>query len=207
MIKAAVLTISDSCSQGLHEDLSGAAIENILKENGFEVVDKRIVPDEIDKLSSELIYFADKAKLDVVLTTGGTGFALMALLVGIERGFITREEGITRLSKTLLFLESSDRFHGAWPHWINGTNGSTIPFSEKDNGGDLVETAFLAQGLICVKEYFSDGSATEKELAKKADMLWKGVEWTWYTQNQQTLWPDGVKSPANLTTDHWRQTM
>ena len=75
MIKAAILTISDSCSQGLQEDLSGATIENILKENDFEVIDKRIVPDEADRISAELIQFADEAKLDIVFTTGGTGFS------------------------------------------------------------------------------------------------------------------------------------
>jgi molybdenum cofactor synthesis domain-containing protein len=75
MIKAAILTVSDSCSQGLQEDLSGQTIEDILIENGFEVSDKRIVPDQSDKISAELIYFADEAKLDMVLTTGGTGFS------------------------------------------------------------------------------------------------------------------------------------
>ena len=123
-----------------------------------------------------------------VVTTGGTGFGLMALLVGIERGFISREEGVERFDKILTFLESADRFHGAWPHWINGSSGEVIPFSTEDDGGDLVETAFLAQGLICVKEYFKDGSDTEKALAEKADTLWKGVEWDWYTQEGNALY-------------------
>ncbi|MBD0777955.1 beta-glucosidase [Maribacter sp. ANRC-HE7] len=123
-----------------------------------------------------------------VVTTGGTGFGLMALLVGIERGFISREEGVERFDKILTFLESADRFHGAWPHWINGTSGEVIPFSTEDDGGDLVETAFLAQGLICVKEYFKEGSDTEKALAEKADTLWKGVEWDWYTQDDNALY-------------------
>lgn len=123
-----------------------------------------------------------------VVTTGGTGFGLMALLVGIERGFISREEGVERFDKILTFLESADRFHGAWPHWINGSSGEVIPFSTEDDGGDLVETAFLAQGLICVKEYFKEGSDTEKALAEKADTLWKGVEWDWYTQEGNALY-------------------
>lgn len=123
-----------------------------------------------------------------VVTTGGTGFGLMALLVGIERGFISRDEGVERLEKILTFLESADRFHGAWPHWIDGTSGAVIPFSTEDDGGDLVETAFLAQGLICVKEYFKEGSDTEKSLAEMADTLWKGVEWDWYTQGDNALY-------------------
>ncbi len=117
MIKAAILTVSDSCSQGLHEDISGAAIENILKENGFEVVDKRIVPDEIDKISSELIYFADKAKLDVVLTTGGTGFsrrdvtpeATIAVCEKIVPGFgeLMRLKGLKKTPNAILSRSTS----------------------------------------------------------------------------------------------------
>lgn len=122
-----------------------------------------------------------------VVTTGGTGFGLMSILVGIERGYITKTEGVARLNKILGFFETADRFHGAWPHWINGNNGSVLPFSTKDNGGDLVETAFFAQGLICVKEYFKNGTPEEKTLADKADALWKGIEWDWYTQNQNAL--------------------
>lgn len=122
-----------------------------------------------------------------VVTTGGTGFGLMSILVGIERGYITKTEGISRLNKILGFFETADRFHGAWPHWINGTNGNVIPFSTKDDGGDLVETAFFAQGLVCVKEYFKNGTTEEKALADKADALWKGIEWDWYTQNQKAL--------------------
>jgi len=123
-----------------------------------------------------------------VVTSGGTGFGLMAILVGIERGFITRSEAVDRLTTLLDFLENADRFHGAWSHWINGSTGAVIPFSSLDNGGDLVETAFLTQGLICVKEYFKNGSDEEKALAQQADNLWKGVEWNWYTQNQNVLY-------------------
>ncbi|MEI6059477.1 MAG: Ig-like domain-containing protein [Bacteroidota bacterium] len=89
------------------------------------------------------------------VTTGGSGFGVMALIVGMDRGFITRNEGLTRLDKMLGFLETCDRFHGAWPHWINGNTGKVIPFSTKDNGGDLVETAFLMQGLITMRQYLS----------------------------------------------------
>lgn len=123
-----------------------------------------------------------------VVTTGGTGFGLMAILVGIERGYITRAEGFTRLQTILNFLENADRFHGAWSHWIDGTNGQVIPFSPQDNGGDIVETALLSQGLICVKEYFKNGSEAEVALATQADSLWKGVEWNWYTQGENELY-------------------
>ncbi len=109
---------------------------------------------------------------------GGTGFGLMAILVGIERNFITRAEGLERLEKIVDFLETADRFHGAWPHWLNGATGEVIPFSALDDGGDSVETSFLAQGLICIKEYFKDGNTEELLLAEKADVAlerWSGI--------------------------------
>ncbi len=130
----------------------------------------------------------DPTRDEQVVTTGGTGFGLMALLVGMERGYISREDGVDRLDKILSFLENADRFHGAWPHWLNGSNGKVIPFSSLDNGGDLVETAFLVQGLICIKEYLQQGTPAETLLASRADDLWKGVDWAWYTQGQEVLY-------------------
>jgi hypothetical protein len=123
-----------------------------------------------------------------VVTTGGSGFGLMAILVGIERGFISREQGYERFKKITDYLESADRFHGAWPHWLDGPTGKVTPFGEKDDGGDLVETAFLVQGLLAVREYFKDGNEEEKLLAAKIDTLWKGVEWNWYTKGEDVLY-------------------
>jgi len=144
------------------------------------------------------------------VSIGGTGFGLMALLVGVERGFISRTESVERINHILSFLESADRFHGAWPHWLDGTNGNVRPFSEKDNGGDLVETAFLSQGLICIKEYFKNGNETEKSLADKADALWKGVEWNWYTQDQNSLywhWSPNYGFDINLELKGYNEVM
>ncbi|TWI92317.1 glucoamylase family protein [Chitinophaga japonensis] len=123
-----------------------------------------------------------------IVTSGGGGFGVMAILVGIERGFITREEGRQRLDKIVRFLETSDRFHGAWPHWWNGETGKVKPFSPKDNGGDLVETSFMLQGLLCVRQYFRDGNAEEKELAARIDKLWKEVDFNWYRNGKNVLY-------------------
>ena len=117
------------------------------------------------------------------VTTGGSGFGLMAILVGIERQWITREQALDRYLKAITFLETADRFHGAWPHWLNGETGKVIPFSKKDNGGDLVETSFLIQGLLTVSEYFKNGNQKEQQLVNRIDKLWKEVEWNWYTKN------------------------
>lgn len=122
------------------------------------------------------------------VTTGGTGFGLMVLISGIERGYISKDEGTTRISKILTFFENADRFHGAWSHWIDGNTGKVIPFSDKDNGGDLVETAFFAQGLITVRNYFKTGNIEQQALSEKADKLWREIEWNWYTQGEDVLY-------------------
>ncbi|UGU16874.1 beta-glucosidase [Sinomicrobium kalidii] len=122
-----------------------------------------------------------------IVTTGGSGFGVMAILVGVERGFISREEAFERFGKIVDFLEKADRFHGAWPHWINGKTGKVKPFSQKDDGGDLVETAFLVQGLLTVAEYFKDGTEEEQQLAGRIETLWKEVEWDWYTKNGENV--------------------
>lgn len=122
-----------------------------------------------------------------VITTGGSGFGVMAMLVGMERGFISRREGLARLQKAVGYLAKADRFHGAWPHWLHGPTGKVKPFGQKDNGGDLVETAFMAQALICVSAYFADGTEAEKQLAADADKLWKEVDWNWYRQDGQNV--------------------
>lgn len=122
-----------------------------------------------------------------VVTTGGSGFGLMAIVAGMEREFIPREEAVQRLEKIADFLAKAERFHGVWPHWINGETGETRSFSKRDNGGDIVETSFLAQGFIVVREYLKNGTEAERAVAKKFDELWKGIEWDFYTNNQDAL--------------------
>lgn len=123
-----------------------------------------------------------------IVTTGGSGFGVMAILVGIERGFITRQQGYERLQKIVNFLEKADRFHGAWPHWINGETGKVKPFGRKDNGGDLVETSFMLQGLLTARQYFKDGNQGEKALASQIDRLWKEVDFNWYRNGKNVLY-------------------
>jgi hypothetical protein len=122
-----------------------------------------------------------------VVTSGGSGFGLMAIIVGIERGFITRDEGYSRVNQVVDFLKKADRFHGAWPHWMNGETGRVKPFGQKDDGADIVETAYLMQGLLSVRQYFLEGSEKEKALALKIDTLWKGVEWSWFTKGGESV--------------------
>lgn len=135
------------------------------------------------------------------VATGATGFGLMAILSGIDRGYVTKKEGLDRLNKILDFLSKADRFHGAWSHWINGETGKVRPFGKKDNGGDLVETSFIAQALICINEYYKNGTEPEKTLAKKADELWKGIDFNWYRNGQNVLywhWSPAYKWEMNF---------
>jgi len=114
-----------------------------------------------------------------VIATGAAGFGVMSILVAIERKFITREQGFERLQKSVNFLEKADRFHGAWSHWIY-PSGKVKPFGRNDDGGDLVETSYLLQGLLCVRQYFKDGNVQEKALSAQIDQLWKEVDFDWY---------------------------
>lgn len=122
-----------------------------------------------------------------VVTIGGSGFGVMAIIVGIERGFITKSEGIERLQKIVTFLGNADRFHGVWPHWMNGSTGTVIPFSAQDNGADLVETAFMAQGLITVRQYLDDSIIEEGDLITDINVLLDTIEWNWFTRGGQDV--------------------
>jgi hypothetical protein len=121
---------------------------------------------------------------DETVTSGGSGFGIMAILVGIERGFITREQAIERMLTILNFLSTkADRFHGAFSHWLNGTSGKAIPFSTQDDGGDLVETAFLIQGLLTARQYFNEDNPDEKQIRDLITSIWEAVEWDWYRKD------------------------
>jgi hypothetical protein len=122
-----------------------------------------------------------------IVTSGGSGFGLMAILAGVERGFITRHDAFIRYSRIVEFLKKADRFHGAWPHWINGETGKVKPFSPDDNGADIVETAYLMQGLLTVRQYFIKGSENERLLASEIDKLWREVEWNWFTRDGENV--------------------
>ncbi len=122
-----------------------------------------------------------------IVTSGGSGFGLMAIVVGMERGFITRRQGIDRLGRIMDFLENADTFHGVWPHWWNGPTGKVYPFSKKDDGGDLVETSFLAAGLLTVRQYLDKGIPDEAGLIDRINTLWENIEFDWHTKGGEDV--------------------
>jgi hypothetical protein len=122
-----------------------------------------------------------------VVTTGGSGFGIMSIIVAAERKWITREQAADRMNKIVKFLWKADSYHGVFPHWLNGATGKTIPFSRKDDGADLVETSFLFEGLLCARQYFTKDNQTEREIRDRVNWMWGEVEWNWFTREGQDV--------------------
>ncbi|MGL1888278.1 MAG: Ig-like domain-containing protein [Reichenbachiella sp.] len=146
-----------------------------------------------------------------IVTIGGSGFGVMTILVGIERNFISRQEGVDRLETIVNFLKIADRFHGVWPHWINGTSGKVIPFSSKDDGADLVETAFMIEGLLTIRQYLDDSNSQEATIKANITQLWEEVEWDWFTQGGQNElywhWSPNVGWEMNHKIQGWNESL
>jgi hypothetical protein len=124
---------------------------------------------------------------DRIVATGASGFAIEAILVGVDRHFITRAQGLARLARIVNFLERAPRYHGAWSHYMNGATAQTMPlFGMLDNGGDLVETAFITQGLLTARQYFNGPAPGERDLYQRITKLWEGIEWDWYRDYAQS---------------------
>ena len=121
------------------------------------------------------------------VTSGGTGFGIMSVIVATERKWISRDTAAKFLLKMVNFLLKADSYHGVFPHWLNGETGKTIPFSRKDDGADLVETSYLFQGLLCARQYFNADNRTEEELRNRIGWLWEGIEWNWFTKGGEEV--------------------
>ncbi|KAA0991158.1 glucoamylase family protein [Dyadobacter aurulentus] len=127
---------------------------------------------------------------DEVVTTGGTGFGIMAMIVAAERKWQPRDSVAARLLKMVKFLSKADHYHGIFPHWLNGATGKIVPFGRKDDGGDLVESSFLFQGLLAARQYFDRDNDLERDLRNRIQWIWSEAEWDWYTRGNpnQLYW-------------------
>ena len=121
-----------------------------------------------------------------VITIGGSGFGIAGLIVAMERGFITRQEGVARLQRIVSFLTRANRFHGVWPHWLY-PSGRVAPFSQKDNGGDLVESSFMMEGLLCARQYMNADVPEEKAVIDGINTLWHEMEFDWYRRDGKNV--------------------
>jgi hypothetical protein len=154
----------------------------------------------------------DRNKNPDLVTTGGTGMGIMTIVTAIHRNFISRGDGIARVAKIVDFLQSkATTYHGAYAHFINGATGATIPFSEKDNGADLVETSLLMQGLLTARQYFSGSDATEVKLRTDINQMFSKVEWSWFRQNNQNVlywhWSPLYNWDINLSIRGWNEAL
>jgi hypothetical protein len=147
-----------------------------------------------------------------LVTSGGSGFGIMSIITAVDRGWITRAQAVTRLQTMVSFLKNTaQKFHGAFPHWLNGSTGAVIPFSTKDNGADLVETSYLIQGLLCARQYFNDVGAGETTLRNDINTIWQGVEWSWFRNGNQNVlywhWSPNFNWEMNLPIRGWNECL
>jgi hypothetical protein len=121
-----------------------------------------------------------------MIAVGGSGFGIMSLIVGAERGFAARDQIVDRMLQITAFLQRADRYHGAWPHFLSGSTGHLLPaFGLYDDGADIVETSFLMQGLLAARGYFSRDVPKERQLRDQITALWHGVEWDWFNATSE----------------------
>ena len=147
-----------------------------------------------------------------VVTTGGTGFGIMAIIAAANRGFVSRTDALSRIATMANFYKNNcTAYHGAYSHWINGATGATVPFSAQDDGADLVETSYLLQGLLCARQYFNTTDANETALRNTINQLWDAVEWTWFQQNNQNVlywhWSANYGWAINQPVQGWNEAL
>ena len=146
-----------------------------------------------------------------VVTMGGSGFGVMSIVAAVHRNFVTRAEGLARMQKIVGFLKNAQKFHGAFPHWMNGNTGAVVPFSPRDNGADLVETSFLMQGLLTARQFFNGADAPEAALRTDINTLYNGVEWNWFRKGNENVlywhWSPTNNWDINLRIRGWNECL
>ncbi|MEP6683109.1 MAG: glucoamylase family protein, partial [Parafilimonas sp.] len=147
-----------------------------------------------------------------VCTTGGTGFGIMSMVVAANRNFVSRTDALNRIQKIVSFYKNNcTAYHGAYAHWINGATGATVPFSDQDDGADLVETSYLMQGLLCARQYFNSSNTDETNLRADINILWDAVEWNWFRQTDQNVlywhWSPNFGWAINQQISGWNEAM
>ncbi|WP_029905721.1 glucoamylase family protein [Prevotella sp. 10(H)] len=147
-----------------------------------------------------------------VVTTGGTGFGVMAMIVAAERGFVSKNDALSRIQKIVTFLDTKcTSYHGVFSHWVNGATGATQPFSQYDDGADLVETALLFQGLLTARQYFKANTTAETKLREDITRLWEAIEWTWFQRDGQNAlywhWSPNYGWQMNMKVSGWNEAL
>ncbi|HQX18749.1 MAG TPA: glucoamylase family protein [Niabella sp.] len=219
-------TISNSLQSAsggaLPSPFEGGFVTRLDSTPKFPLVNDNALLDEVQKRT--LKYFWDFAhpvsglaregsKHDPkIVTSGGSGFGIMALIVAAERGFIPKLEVLNRMKTIVGFLKNNAQtFHGAFPHWLDGSTGIVIPFSTNDNGADQVETSFLVQGLLCARQYFNGTGLIENLLRADINTIIDKVEWNWFRQNNQEVlywhWSPDKGWAMNMKIQGWNESL
>jgi hypothetical protein len=146
-----------------------------------------------------------------IVTSGGSGFGIMAIIVAINRQFISRQDGLERMQKIISFLKNTAQtFHGAYPHWLNGATGEAVAFSQYDDGADLVETSYLMQGLLTARQFFN-GAGAEETLRNDINTIWNGVEWDWFRNDGKEVlywhWSPNYEWQMNFPIRGWNECL
>lgn len=178
------LTAQKNFSQSRPANLSDSALLDLVQKQTFRYFWDFAHP--VSGLSRERSN-ADFGYGHETVTIGGTGFGVMSVIIASERKWISRDTAARFLLKMVNFLLKADSYHGAFPHWMNGSTGKTIPFSRKDDGADIVETSYLLQGLLCARQYFNNDNNTERELRNRIQWIWEGMEWDWFTKGGEEV--------------------
>ena len=174
-------------------ELSPASLASLPDEELVELVQRQTFrffwegSDPVSGLAPDVIPGRSHHPPDLV-AIGGSGFGIMALIVAVERGWVRREAALDRLERMLELLLRATCYHGVFPHFMHGRTGVTIPFTRKDDGGDLVETSFLCMGLLCARQYFQGDNPIEKGLRDRISYLWDEIEWDWFTRGRELLY-------------------
>ncbi len=213
------------------QSVSGGNLQSSISGNFITILDSSrkfpLISDDqlLDKIQQQTLkYFWDFAHPvsglaregsthdSKIVTTGGSGFGIMALIVAADRGFKPRSEVLSRLQTIVSFLKNTAQtFHGAFPHWMDGGTGVVIPFSTNDNGADLVETSFLIQGLLCARQYFNGANADEQSLRDDINTIADRVEWSWFRQDNQNVlywhWSPDKGWIMNLPIRGWNECL
>jgi len=194
---SASIGFKSSAGVSLQSNFTGSFVTQIDSSDKFPVITDNQLLDKVQQQTFK--YFWDLAhpvsgmakernNSGEIVTTGGTGFGVMAIITAVNRNFITRTQGRDRILKIANFLTNNAiRYYGAFSHWINGASGATIPFGNNDNGADIVETSFLLEGMICARQYFNTADPVETDLRNKINGLVNGVQWNWFRQNNQNV--------------------
>jgi len=216
-------TVLQSIKKGkLNSDINFQFITQIDSTDKFPVISDNALLDTIQKRTFR--YFWDYGHpvsglarersnaTPETVTTGGSGFGIMAIPVAVSRNFITKAEGIVRMQKIVGFLKNTaQKFHGALPHWLNGTTGVVIPFGTKDDGADLVETSYLMAGLLTARQYFSGPAADETALRADINTLYNAVEWSWFRQGTNNVlywhWSPNYNWDMNFKIQGWNECL